>query len=522
MADYKIAKFNAIPRQWGIEDSYYILLALTIGALPIAIRMLYLFYFFGGSIVGHMPFDGDSAVYWTQINSMKHVGLNFGYYGYEQTTAKFLSFGFHGLWYPAVMYALSLFQAWKYYSIPFIQTGALSLGLFLYVWQIRPTWQKSTAIALFLCTFYPVLFSTTQSIQDCLHYAFAVVLALLYYKYVFGLDNTKGYLERKVVLIAFIFGISLCRISWIISIFPIIMFDAITLKGGARKYAGIVGLLIGVAVVYYCSYKLFNAPYPYDNDNALVSFTAFLTLKDISWLNRVTDNVANLFEGPATSDHLSSFAFRYQCLVIFLFCQALLIINKDSSKSNRVFFMSMAILLMMSIGVVTMMSLVHTTYFIIMFRHLSSAVIFVFLFTVPRIHTRQLFVMLLLAALALPFQMSMYNCMVDFSMDSFGYKHAKTQSARQQLDSCVIYDSDSKSKWCNTMVTLNYDIALSLPPGIGLNTVKDIHHVDSIRAKYVFLPQGLFQADISRLGLVLAGQTVIGDVYFNPKSSCQP
>lgn len=490
------------------------------GALPAIMNTAYLQVFFGGSIFDHIPLDGDALTYWTQLRSMKLVGFNFGYYGYEQTTARHLSFGFHGLWYPLFLYALSMFQTWQFYSIPLFLTGFLCFSVCLYVLLVNPGWKQCLAIAFFLATFFPIVFSTTQSLQDCAHYGFSIILAGLFIRYIQCVRDGRALVKIKTALLLFIAFISLCRVSWAIAAIPLMLIDIFTERGFTRRVGIAACYIAAMAAVYHFSYSFFNAPNPYNDDvGALLDF---LLLKDFGWLTRLHRNITNLLAAPVSSYHYSSFAFRYQCLVVFTFCMASFFVNRDVFCNKGEYYTYFVVMFMMSVGAIAMLCVVHVTHFVLMFRHLSLYVIFTFFFCILKMPPRWVAAMLVLGSLALPFQMSMYNWYVDLSMDPLGYKRAAAVEDGEYLKKYISYAVNAKSKWCNTIIALNYDIAPSLPPGIGINTIRDIGAIDKVYSRYVYLPFGSFSSEVSRLGLIEVGRTRDGGVYMNPAVQCGP
>lgn len=236
-----------------------IFLYLILALVPLCISSLFLMLRTPAqSLLTAMPAWNDEDFYYNQIKSVLMYGHPLGYYGYEGSHAMFGNFGAHGfiIMIPYVIFC-GIFGL-RLNSITLLNNILLCISVLVYELLFKPSCKK-VILFIMLISSPMVVFYTNTSMMEAEQYFFAITIALM----MVYLDKNQKKKGIKILLTASVFFAILCRITWSVLLFPLILI----LIRNAKKIPNIVkwilagaGSVTGCIIGYIISH-LFSAPY---------------------------------------------------------------------------------------------------------------------------------------------------------------------------------------------------------------------------------------------------------------------
>lgn len=145
---------------WLQQDKRYVTLlkAMLLAALPFGCSALYAALQGIGITEVWLPGSewNDELFYYKQVESILEYGYPYGYFGFNESTARVLSFA---AWSPVLVFPWILwgiFFGWNFLSPIWCNITLLAISFFVYVCCVKPTWKQLGLCSLLLCFFTPM------------------------------------------------------------------------------------------------------------------------------------------------------------------------------------------------------------------------------------------------------------------------------------------------------------------------------------------------------------------------------
>jgi len=503
------------------QHAFSIVWALAIAFSPFAIAWYYVVIFHQATFFDHVPVLSDSIDYWHEIKSFIDVGLDFGYYGYEESHAPIGRFGPHGPWYPIFLGIIGKFFGFSFHSIPFFQSAILSICLIIFMSVVKPSLSKLFFLLCFTITYPAFYFWIPFSMQESLHLAMGVALAGcfvgLYRKYT-GDGISSGYWFFAFCLVLFA---TLMRFTWVLFFAPLFLVKARCTIKSVVGYLLLYGLLF--VVVQFGAVSLVQARFPYfDSGIGQALHGDFLI-----FIERMRYNFNGLFRDLQHGIMGWMFVMRYQVLLLIPFVLLLTPfaasdhkVGRNASPSvKRILEILPAALLACTIAMLYLFYLCND---IFVFKHVVPVFVFAVYFSVVFVPIRWMWLLVLVNVLAFPSAVGFSNVAHFSSFDRSGSIKSKITDFSQQVEPYMIY-SPGSSPWCNTLIISGYPSELlGIPPGIAFNFIRNYQEfVGPLRSLYLLAP---LDADLSGLegkaDLEKIVSTSAGVLYRNRLAEC--
>lgn len=183
---------------WWKKDRKYITLAksLLLAMLPLACCFVYL----AGQ--GHqlnevyLPSSpssiwNDELIYYKQVESVINYGYPQGYFGYNESHARLLSFGAWSpiLLLPWVMWGL-LF-GWGLLSPVLCNIALLCLSCFLFVWLVKPGWKQIGALTILFSLYTPCVRYILSGMPEAICFSILIVFYSLAFNHLQAPKKSK-------------------------------------------------------------------------------------------------------------------------------------------------------------------------------------------------------------------------------------------------------------------------------------------------------------------------------------------
>jgi hypothetical protein len=201
----------------------------------------------------------DECHYWNEIDTYRTVGWSGGYFVDAERTAPaaWTHFGPHGPAYPVLVGTFARVFGWGTASGPVFNLAAIGIGMLAWLVLVRPDAKHLAAALLLVATFWPFPLYVPATLQECLHYAIAFVLAGLAQRAVNGAGPTAGTFWPFLVVVALA---SLLRITWTLVLIPWIL---VALRGSGLSWkllasVATVAVVAGVGMAW----QRISSPYP--------------------------------------------------------------------------------------------------------------------------------------------------------------------------------------------------------------------------------------------------------------------
>ncbi len=459
------------------------------------------------------PVWADEIVYWHEIASVRAVGLNSGYYTFEElpAPAAYTHFDTHGPVFPLLMAAITAPFPWHYTSMVWFNLAFMVLALSVFAALTRG--RNPAAIAAVIATAWVLLLFLPYSMQEALHGAVAIAAAAVFYV------QLNGRLDRRARLAAALFFwiMSLIRLTWLVLLLPLLLLDARTTR---QLLSGVI--LVGVAsMLSLLLYSAWSAPYPY-------GFLAALTSADSPLLaiRLLVENASVNIRRVRVGDPIELLV-RYQVVVMLIALLIAALIRRGRLRQLRAWLplsqteiafhlLNLGVLVCMQVIIYDVWDWRDTR---VMAPHLLTSLLVLVLFNRYRLAG----LLIVMNLILLPSFVSSYGIFAANAKESFGIGEVpRNQMAdhitafADSLSGLVVYDPNAASAWCNTLLASGlYPEMVGVPAGIGISVGWVFRPEKPPRSRYLLLsdPQAAF---VEQAALVVLAETSRGTLYLNP------
>jgi hypothetical protein len=243
---------------------------------------------FGTTLLDCRPIYGassDEQDYWLQADGFQAVGFDIGYFVLNERPAPvgWTHFGSHGPAFPVLCGSLARVFGWGPASGPLFNVGYWAVGAAAWLCLVRPGIKQLAAAVCLSLVFWPCILYFPATMQDCLHYGLALVLA--------GLAHRKLNRDpRNWPCIAVTAVASLVRTTWAILLVP---WALVAMRDDARWRR--VAVLAAVPALFVVSRSICS-PYPHSStpEGLLSSSPDQLLAAWQQYLSNTANNVNNL------------------------------------------------------------------------------------------------------------------------------------------------------------------------------------------------------------------------------------
>jgi hypothetical protein len=291
-----------------------IFIALLIALAPAIVTSLLVSTQLGARLLDFHPAWSDEVIYWQEVNTFKQVGLNGGYFTYEELTAEAdgLHFGNHGSAFPILFGSLARVFGWSLNSGPIYNLALLAVALFLAVLMLKPTFFQAVLILFMVALASPVLLYTPTTMQESLIHALAILIGAFILK--LSAQGVKPW-WLKVLAVLVVTLASLLRLTWVVAFVPIVFL----LKENKSVKWTVISMLLSLAaiVVLYKVYAWWTAPYPDFFVLRLVEPGLHLAQRAGILFEHIGQNLKNTFSFGAPSTG-AEILFRYQIVALMV------------------------------------------------------------------------------------------------------------------------------------------------------------------------------------------------------------
>lgn len=447
---------------------------------PIIVTIILIRVGFNTSIRNFHPAWSDEVLYWQQINSFKEVGLDNGFFTFEEKLAesKYLQYGTHGPVFTIIYGGLSRIFGWSKSTGLFFNFFLVFISSFLSLLLLKPNLKQQLAFLVFLLLSYPLLFYVPTLMQESfLHALFILSGAILIH--LVKEKNSSSIL--KFVLIILISIICLIRISAILFLPPVIYF----MKSKRTKGWFLLSLVLSViiALFFYGLFSEWTSPYPdwfflevTKNGSTILEKATILFQNSLFNLR----SYFSLEEPNQTIEIL----FRFQYI-------ALTILTLVLSRKRDPLFLTSSYILIVSFIILIIL------YDVTRFRdyRFSSPILFVsilvLIFNKPNYKKLVVWFFILFFVSTL----SISKIFIDYYLFShanhFSYDWDSSGQFYAEPISKIRYTKES-DPWCNSLATpyISGEYYKDLSPGIGLNIILyPLKIEESIKSHYIFAPR---------------------------------
>lgn len=451
------------------ETVYKLFVRLLLVFTPAIVLLLIVYLFGHQSLWASRPYWSDEFMYWHEVFSFIHRGINAGFYTFNELTPRILSFGTHGF---GTILTYSFFGAvcgWKYYSIVFANTIMVSGAFAAIILINKPATTKLLQLILLYATFLPLLLYATSSMSELLNYA----VVILYFSLLAKALQTDNFKILFRVLLGFTIYICFIRVIYVVLLFPVFY---IPYKHASISWIRVLIYSVISALAIYSFNSIFVSPYPYAFLYKLmkeggVSHILFSVLKHL-FLNIIR------FVNPKHDDFLQIFQRYLFVLVMAWTC------FKSNVHKFRLSEMNLHYVIAFFVLVLTW--LINCAAYDVFdyhdYRVLSPVLFGIILFIVLTQKDKVGLVFIVANILSICIFTLAFGNIFSFS----GGKQRYTVVNPNSIFEHVTYTTGAKNNFDNTIVIDNLDNAtiLNIPAGIGITYSDKIS--DKLQSKYFF------------------------------------
>lgn len=462
----------------------------------------------------------DSFYYWRQVGTFAAAGFDGGYYTGEELPARapYSHFYAHGPIFPLLYGSVASLTGWHPHTGIIFNVILITFTFGLWLYRIRNDQGQMVLSALALFTVWGVLFFIPTNMQESVHFALAILLAVCIVPVL--RNQSRKQREDKfwqTTTIIVLTVAALLRPTWAVLSLPLFWMWTKKVRRSRQPlyFLGLCGYLGVIAFLFQyqgSSYPLFSY---------LPSGSSFSEIW-INTLTRIRINLLNLFS--------------LNILELIQFIQIMILLSLLFNISVNRF-----------LGRVSLLHRLHIAWQLnevsLHFFNLVGALAFVFLFNEMNVFRgyRQLAPHLLVTLLILIAQRR-FRCVITLLMiglialpwflidyktqwySSFHRENADIETFRQQSASILIYDPAAPNAWCNTLLVVMRQNELPpqvmrIHPALGISWTM-LKPNQSFRSRYILLTE----ADKSVLGnissLRFATRTNAGDLFLNLLGDC--
>ena len=242
-------------RIWAKENRKRIIGAVSFGLLPLIFCSIYCALYHKGLWDIYLPtsYWNDELFYFKQVDGILAHGVPGGYFGFNESHGRFLSFA---AWSPVLLYVWvfwGLLFGWGILSPIICNLVVISLCMFAFAWMAKPGRRQMIAMAILLGVFSPF----TRYIMSMSLEVLCCSLLFVYMGALFGYerDRKNGYLWIMMIASAIL---TLTRPYFVLLVlYPAFFYG----KQGVKKQIPAIGIPVGAFGGYALLKYLFSAEY---------------------------------------------------------------------------------------------------------------------------------------------------------------------------------------------------------------------------------------------------------------------
>ena len=491
-------------------------LSIFIAFLPALITLIVLRGIFQVNIADFLPrVWNDQVGYWHWAKSFSAVGFGAGYNGWDEmiAPASFNPYGENGPFYQAIYGSIGWLTGWKNALPIYINMSFLFLALLIFIRSTKLENSQILHLGASVPLLFPILIYLPLSSHESLNQAIAILLATLFYLLQKG--TMKSYL--KIFFALFLFFASLVRLSWAVLFLPLFF---MLIRGSFIKktsFSLAISLLLGYASLSISGYLL--PP----SGNIILELIRETRSSGIHiLLDHIKFQLAVLFSPQHRMDLIISLE------VLFFSIWNLLHLSKLQKEKPPItnfiesvpFFNAYNLLVPLGMGIVF--------YLVAGFHRIF----------VPHILISVL--LLISQKKYLPIYLSLLIGVIFYSPFWSAYQKiplnyqpvtAEFLETQQNIAQAVIFDKNSASHWCNTLllpIDRYNDYVPMLPAGIGASPIIAPQNLAyPLQSKYILLDSEtlargayLKHFPLDNSNLELLDSLPHADIYYNKDSGC--
>jgi hypothetical protein len=415
--------------------------------------------FCGRTLLDCGPFFSDEVYYWNEVAAFARAGFDGGYFAPNEQTAPWplFHFGPHGPGYPIVYGSIAKVFGWYRLSAPFYNVVLMMLSAGFWVWCCRPDDRRLATGAFLMATFCPCLLYIPSTMQECLHFSIAFLLAGLAHSAI------NEQLPAKWSIPAFIAAVtvaSLIRLTWVVVLIP---WAAVFLSRESWRTRVIIVAVItalGPSILYVT--RMIDAPYP--------TFVATLIADAKTNPYYAYAEFAQYFSHgmylflAASWGETIEVAQRYEVTALVLAILVAILLRKAVNLQSHAFAaFNLVIISLLTIGF----------YEIRWFRDYRVIAPHLLLSLLVLLSGGAYRWVLYIACIQLTFLVPFYNYFSTSNQDRFAIQGAAIAKDREIIEKYVKY-TPAECAWDNTILIAegSYIYTLvAIPPGIGVSWI---------------------------------------------------
>lgn len=233
------------------ENRTRILTMLILGCLPVLLGVMYCAACGGSLSDVFLPasYWNDELFYYKQTDGILRAGYPLGYFGYNESHARMLSFGY---WCPLVFLPWTvwgLLFGWNLNSVVLCNLVCVVIGIMAFAWLAQPDFRQTCSIALLVGLFTPFTRFVLSSVVEYLFLSVIFVYAGLFFAY--ARNERKCYLNGMLILSVFLTILRPYYLSLVL--LPVFLFQS---RGSRWKLKFLGGGLLGMAGYFLSKYCL--------------------------------------------------------------------------------------------------------------------------------------------------------------------------------------------------------------------------------------------------------------------------
>lgn len=476
--------------------------------MPVLLAVLALHHWMGRHLGQYTPWQTDELSYWHQISTFTTAGFGNGYYTLQELTPS-LPVDAYGPWGPAfpALYGALLFP----FGMTLVSVVKLNMVVFAVVAGVslflaRLDLRRTLLLAALLATFTPLLRELVTGMEEPLHFAFGVLLAVLFHRLI------VGKIQARWVLLAVLVA-ALIRPTWGFLLIPAAL---LAFRSDRRRQVwGAAGATVA-AFALGVLFTVWSAPFPF-------TYLAML---------RATPSLSGKFAllGANIERNLSLLPrltqpFVYTAPVIgyqVMGCALIGVVAVGLAVRRRA---DPAVPLTVALALLPPLALIVTMYDEVNgMRTLAPHVLFAgVLFGVTRKRWTALVPVLLIVSNLLTVGWYRHD-LISFSQHDYSEHAGGISRLRTELGRSIRFRPGA-DRWCNTIL-LSTDGSflpqfVGVPAGFGLSLDLDHRFDGPLKSAYVLTtPTSLVLLPGRGADLVPLEHTEVGELYRNPRSPC--
>jgi hypothetical protein len=478
-----------------------VLAALT----PALVTVMLVEVLFDKSLKEAIPYSDDEVAYYLQTAAFARAQFSAGYFTVNETpaAARFTRFGPHGPAFAALFGSIGSVAGWRPYSIVLTGLACVIVAAAFACWRLRLGLVTSI---LALGTFWPLIIAMPMSMQESLHFAFALFAAPFAWSVISGSSDAR---RARVWLVIVVAGATMVRPTWGLVLVPVAWIAS------HRNSLAIRALMVAAACLTtaaaYAFMMWMAAPFPRSQMAQLLPTRGDFFAPVGTLAARVASNLGSVFRDKAVAEavwHAEAFVLL-AVLAVFWIARRRAGAGPQGEVAAASAFGAILLLCLLSAIV-----LFYEFGSWRAFRVLASPMLLIlFVGLAARASWARWIVIAHL--LCTPVYLGAFQ---ELHEPRFRADPTRITYLRRQVDP-VLQFHPGASPWHNTVLVhveaVEYSL-VGLPPGIGMTVVLDWNELRRPpRSAYLLLRPKDREAIGSAIGLEPLAKTVFGTLYRN-------